>query len=232
MTDFSSNRKVLLWGGGGQARIVCEMLRENTAGIVEIIFDITIRELAFQCGGLFINDPSELKANLHKVTHYVTCIGAEHGYARAMTSRYLERLGLQPISLIHEKSFIEPTATLGTACQIMPCVVVHKFSEIGAYAILNTNSTIDHQCVVGDGVHVMSGATISGRVRIGDYATIGTNATILPNKAIGEGAYIGAGAVVIEDVEPYSIVVGVPARRLRGIKPRFIEDPLIYLLKK
>lgn len=52
-------------------------------------------------------------------------------------------------------------------------------------------------------------------VRIEAWADIGTNATILPGVTVGKGAIVGAGAVVTEDVAPFSIVAGVPARFLR-----------------
>ncbi len=52
-------------------------------------------------------------------------------------------------------------------------------------------------------------------VRIRAWADIGTNAIILPGITIGKGAIVGAGAVVTEDVAPFSIVAGVPARFLR-----------------
>jgi len=51
--------------------------------------------------------------------------------------------------------------------------------------------------------------------RIGAWADIGVNAVILPGVTIGKGAIVGAGAVVTSDVEPFSIVAGVPARLLR-----------------
>jgi acetyltransferase-like isoleucine patch superfamily enzyme len=44
---------------------------------------------------------------------------------------------------------------------------------------------------------------------------IGTNAVILPGVTIGEGAIVGAGAVVTKDVEPFTIVAGVPAKLLK-----------------
>ncbi len=47
---------------------------------------------------------------------------------------------------------------------------------------------------------------------IGDYVWIGANATILNNVKIGEGAIIAAGAVVTKNVEPYTIVGGIPAK--------------------
>lgn len=52
-------------------------------------------------------------------------------------------------------------------------------------------------------------------VRIGAWADIGTNAVILPGVTVGKGAMVGAGAVVTEDVAPFSVVAGVPARLLR-----------------
>jgi len=52
-------------------------------------------------------------------------------------------------------------------------------------------------------------------VRIGAWADIGVNAVILPGVTIGRGAIVGAGAVVTEDVKPFSIVAGVPARFIR-----------------
>lgn len=57
---------------------------------------------------------------------------------------------------------------------------------------------------------------------IEDDVWIGHNAMILPGcKFIGRGAIIGAGAVVTRDVQPYSIVAGNPARKL---KDRFPSD--------
>ena len=52
-------------------------------------------------------------------------------------------------------------------------------------------------------------------VRIGAWADIGVNAVIMPGVTVGRGAIVGAGAVVAADVEPFSIVAGVPARFVR-----------------
>ena len=54
-----------------------------------------------------------------------------------------------------------------------------------------------------------------GDVVIADYAVIGTRVTILPGVHIGRGAVVGSGAVVTQDVEPYSLVGGVPAKHIR-----------------
>jgi len=41
---------------------------------------------------------------------------------------------------------------------------------------------------------------------------IGVGASVLGNIEVGEGAKVGAGSIVLADVEPYTTVVGVPAR--------------------
>lgn len=226
----STEHCVLLWGGRSQARIVAEMLRESGLGIVGIVFDPTLKRPEFDCEGEFLRDPLALKSRMSRVSHFVTCVGAEHGFARVRISRALEALGLHALSLVHARGFVEPTASLGAGAIVMPGVVVHKFTRIGASVILNTNATVDHECCLGDGVHVMGSAAIAGRVAVGDYATIGTNATVLPGIRVGEGAFIGAGAVVTRDVDPYTVVAGVPARSIRKHQPAFHPEPVRALL--
>lgn len=50
------------------------------------------------------------------------------------------------------------------------------------------------------------------QVRVGDRAWLSFRCTVLPGVVIGEGAVVAAGAVVTKDVEPFTIVAGVPAR--------------------
>jgi acetyltransferase-like isoleucine patch superfamily enzyme len=50
-----------------------------------------------------------------------------------------------------------------------------------------------------------------------DDVWIGTDATILSGVTIGEGSIVAAGTVVTEDVPPYTIVGGVPAREIRQV---------------
>jgi acetyltransferase-like isoleucine patch superfamily enzyme len=59
---------------------------------------------------------------------------------------------------------------------------------------------------------------VNGYVRIEQDAWIGAGAIILPNITIGEGAVIGAGAVVTKNVAPFTVVAGVPARKINKLE--------------
>ena len=64
-------------------------------------------------------------------------------------------------------------------------------------------------------------------VEIGNDVWIGNNVMIQDGNTIGDGAIIAAGAIVTKDVEPFSIVGGVPAKI---IKKRFTEEQIKKLL--
>ena len=68
----------------------------------------------------------------------------------------------------------------------------------------------------------------SPKTTIGNDVWIGARATILSGIKIGDGAIIAAGAVVTKDVEPYTIVGGVPAK---PIKKRFTDEQIHALMK-
>lgn len=64
----------------------------------------------------------------------------------------------------------------------------------------------------------------SAQVKIGHDVWVGHGAIVMPGVTIGHGAVIAAGAVVTNDVAPYAIVAGVPARFLKWrFEPRIAE---------
>jgi len=52
-------------------------------------------------------------------------------------------------------------------------------------------------------------------VTIGSDVWIGSGAKVLSGVTIGNGSVIGAGSVVVNDVPPYSVVAGVPAKLIK-----------------
>ena len=72
----------------------------------------------------------------------------------------------------------------------------------------------------------------SFKVIIGNRAWVGPNVTILPKVKIGEGAVIAAGSVVTKNVEPFTIVAGLPAKKIgdrnRDLRYVFEDTPLSF----
>ncbi len=53
--------------------------------------------------------------------------------------------------------------------------------------------------------------------KLGNKVWIGANVTILPGVTIGDGAIVAAGAVVNKNVEPGTVVAGVPAKYIKHV---------------
>lgn len=80
---------------------------------------------------------------------------------------------------------------------------------------------VHDKCVIGDDVRIGAHVVIGGRSKltdvpvIGNRVVIGAGAKVLGPIQIGDEAVIGANAVVIADVEPRTVVGGIPARVLK-----------------
>lgn len=104
---------------------------------------------------------------------------------------------------------------------------------LGEGSVINFGTLLDgrvHRIEIGSNVSIGPEASIltlghdpqsaefadrGGPVRIGDRVWIGYRALILPGLTVGEGAVVAAGSVVTRDVEPYTIVAGNPARKIK-----------------
>ena len=75
-----------------------------------------------------------------------------------------------------------------------------------------------------------AGCTLfKGDVVVGNDVWIGMNSTIMNGVTIGDGAVIGINALVNKDVEPYSVVGGVPAKHIKYRFPKEVRDKLLEL---
>lgn len=82
---------------------------------------------------------------------------------------------------------------------------------------IGNNVSISHDVKIMTGSHDYNSISFRGKflpIIISDYVWIGTGAIILQNVKIGKGAVICAGAVVTKDVEPYSVMAGIPAKEI------------------
>ncbi len=69
------------------------------------------------------------------------------------------------------------------------------------------------------------GSRVYGDIEIGDGAWLGSRTVILPGVRIGAGAVVAAGAVVTKDVDPDTLVAGVPAKFVRDLDEESVSIP-------
>ena len=65
---------------------------------------------------------------------------------------------------------------------------------------------------------------VTGPIHVCRFAWIGAGATLLPGVRIGECSMVAAGAVVTKDVEPFTVVAGVPAQVIRRLTPTELPE--------
>ena len=127
----------------------------------------------------------------------------------------------------HHYEFNGDKLIIGKFCQIAAGV---EFIMNGANHKMNCVTTFPFYTLEGWNMKApdIFDLPIKGDTVIGNDVWIGQNSVILPGVNIGDGVIIGANSVVGKNIEPYSIVVGNPAKILRK---RF-DDELINLLLK
>ena len=89
-------------------------------------------------------------------------------------------------------------------------------TRIEDHCFIMGHAYIAHDGLVGQAVTLSASVALAGHVTIGAGANLGIGARIHQGISIGTGAMVGMGAVVIRNVAPFAMVVGVPAQH-RGL---------------
>jgi sugar O-acyltransferase (sialic acid O-acetyltransferase NeuD family) len=138
-------------------------------------------------------------------------IGTGEPSRREIVAR-VERASWRPVSLIHPRAHLAPSATVGTGAVLAPGVVVGAYSRVGEHTVLGRGALVGHHTEIGPFATLGPGANVAGNVRIEPDAFLGMATAIRDHLTVGAGAVVGMGAVVLSNVATGSEVRGVPAR--------------------
>lgn len=210
--------RVVGLGAGGHAAVLIEALR--AAGGYDIVGLTDPRSELWGTSLLgvpVLGGDDELQRQYDRsVSHaFIGVGGASDTGPRRRLHELAQAHGFELASIVHPTAVVSPSARVGAGATLLPNAVVNAQAQLGENVLVNTGAIIEHDCRIGDHVHVATGARLASGVVVGAGAHVGAGSTVLEGRSIGSGAVVGAGAVVTRDVEPASVVVGVPARRLR-----------------
>ena len=124
---------------------------------------------------------------------------------------------------IEPGAIIRDQVEIGDNAVIMMGAVINIGAVIGPGTMIDMGAVLGGRATVGKNCHVGAGAVLAGVIEpasatpviVEDNVLIGANAVVLEGVRIGHDSVVAAGAVVISDVEPGTIVAGVPARKIK-----------------
>lgn len=156
---------------------------------------------------------------------------------------YLPHMKQLTIDNFPQAAFIAENATvmgdviIGEGVNIWYNAVIRADVEkikIGAYTNIQDGAVLhgdpQQETILEDYVTVGHRAVIhSAQIKKGSL--IGIGAIILNGVTVGESSIIGAGCVVTKDVPPYSLMVGIPAKKVRDVSETEAQDLMEHAFK-
>lgn len=211
--------KLIVWGAGGQGRVVSNIARLlGTFEIVGFLDDVNPgRRGEHFCGATILGGAERLdELAAHGVRSCVLAFG--NSTARLRWADAIQAKGLRLATLIHPTAVIAPDVSVGAGTTVNAGAIVDPGVTIGKCVIVGAGVTVGHDSTLADGVRVSGGTNLGGAVTVERGAMLGTGTSIKNGIRIGAGSLVGIGAVVVEDLPEGVVAFGVPARVVRRVR--------------
>jgi len=178
---------MFLYGAGGHARVIIDIILSSTNYTIEGIYDDFTSEKLIH-GITLLDTLPKHKNNL------IISVGnnrTRKKISQSLTANYL--------TAIHHKAVISKLdVIIGEGTVVMSNAVINPNSKIGKHCIINTAAIVEHDCTIEDYAHISPNATLAGNVIVGEGTQVGLGANVIPGIKIGKWCIIGAGSTVIE----------------------------------
>jgi UDP-perosamine 4-acetyltransferase len=214
---------VIILGGGGHARVLADCLQ--LAGRRVLGFTAPERQPDLAPGIAWLGDDAALTGHDPATVELVNGIGSvgTTGRRRQVFVHWTGK-AYRFADLRHPTAVVSGLAVeLGHGSQLLAGSLVAPGVRLGDNVLINSRAVVEHDCRVGDHCHVASGAIVCGGCDIGAGVHIGAGATLIQGITIGNGAIIAAGSVVTTNVEPLTLIAGVPGRPKRALNEQDLE---------
>lgn len=194
-----------LFGAGGHAKVILDLLKENDIELSGIIDDNPhLQE--------WMGYPV-LSSNIEQLSPVLISIGSNN--VRKRIADLLYQKGASFGTVVSTHALVSPYATIGEGSVVMHGGIVQSCCRIGKHNIVNTGASIDHDCILDDYVHISPHATLCGNVQVGEGSWIGAGSVINPGVIIGKWSIIGSGSVVCKDIPDGVVAYGTPCKVIK-----------------
>ena len=118
-------------------------------------------------------------------------------------------------TIVHPRVWLHDYMTLGEGTIIYEGAILTTNIKVGNHVIISPKCGIGHDSIIKDYVSLLWNVNVSGNDILEEGVMMGSASTVIQGKRIGKGSTVGAGAVVIDNIDSYSTVVGVPAKVIK-----------------
>jgi maltose O-acetyltransferase len=154
-----------------------------------------------------------LKKNVHIMPlRFVKLVAYYYTDAR-IRKLYLEKLGV----ITGEDTYSNLGLLLAADGSNKPSVFIGNRVSIATGVTFVSDSCPNNSQVLQAVPYVKEKLIKGLPITIEDDVWIGANVTILPGVTVGRCSIVGAGSLVLQDVEPYCIYAGIPAKKIREL---------------
>ncbi|MFN7493599.1 MAG: NeuD/PglB/VioB family sugar acetyltransferase [Cyclobacteriaceae bacterium] len=122
-------------------------------------------------------------------------------------------------NLIAKNVWLSRNTELGYGVILYPGVSINYESKIENFVIMNMNCAIGHNCTIEQYSTLAPGVNLAGFTHLEQRVELGIGVSTKQGIRIGHSSVIGGQAMVIRNVDPHSVVVGVPGMTLRKNEP-------------
>jgi len=205
----SDKSTILIYGAGGHAKSLMEMVLQNNVYAIAGIVDDDERLTGKKVLGIQVLGTRVMLSALIK--HGVSLAGNGVGGiidigARVRIFEILESAGFMFPALMHPRATVEPSALVEKGVQVFANAYVGSEAILHVKCMVNTNAVVSHDCEIGAYTHIAPGALLAGHVHVGERTLIGMGVTTAIGVKIGSGVRIGNGAIVLADVPDKTII--------------------------
>jgi sugar O-acyltransferase (sialic acid O-acetyltransferase NeuD family) len=209
--------KIIIAGISGHSKVLIDIVEKERkyeiVGLTDKFHSQDAKVLGYRVLGKDEDIPQIVKA--YSIVGGL--IGVGDNWLRYNISKKIEDIypEFRFVKAIHPSAQIAKDVTIGDGTVIMGGVIVNPCSSISRFCILNTNSSLDHDSMMGDFSSLAPQATTGGNCRIGNYSAVSIGAILSHGIQVGEHTIIGAGSTVLNNIKPFKVAYGTPAKAIR-----------------